>query len=176
MIMACGTGKTFTSLRIAEQMVGAGGRVLFLVPSIQLLSQSLREWMQEAEVDIRPFAVCSDVRVGRKATDEGEISTIDLTEPATTDAATLVARSAAGRHATRADDVVFSTYQSIDVIAEAQRQGLGDFDLIICDEAHRTTGVTLAEGDESHFVKVHDNDFLQAGQAALHDRHPTGVR
>ena len=48
LIMACGTGKTFTSLKIAERMVGAGGRVLFLVPSIQLLSQSLREWMQEA--------------------------------------------------------------------------------------------------------------------------------
>jgi predicted helicase len=164
MIRACGTGKTFTSLRIAEQMVGAGGRVLFLVPSIQLLSQSLREWMQEAEVSIRPFAVCSDVRVGRKAADEGEISTIDLTEPATTDAATLVARSASGRHATPRMDVVFSTYQSIDVLAEAQRQGMGDFDLIICDEAHRTTGVTLAEGDESHFVKVHDNEFLRASK------------
>ena len=86
--------------------------------------------MQEAEVDIRPFAVCSDVRVGRKATDEGEISTIDLTEPATTDADTLVARMAAGRRATPRMTVVFSTYQSIDVIAEAQRQGLGDFDLV----------------------------------------------
>ena len=164
LIMACGTGKTFTSLKIAERMVGAGGRVLFLVPSIQLLSQSLREWMQEAEVDIRPFAVCSDVRVGRKTTDEGEISTIDLTEPATTDAATLVARMAAGKHATPRMDVVFSTYQSIDVIAQAQRDGLADFDLVICDEAHRTTGVTLAGEDESHFVKVHDNDFLHAAK------------
>jgi len=53
--MACGTGKTFTSLRLAEEMVGAGGRVLFLVPSIQLLSQSLREWSQETSVGIRPF-------------------------------------------------------------------------------------------------------------------------
>ena len=74
LIMACGTGKTFTSLKIAEDLVGAGGSVLFLVPSIQLLSQSLREWMQETQVEIRPFAVCSDVRVGRKTTDEGEIS------------------------------------------------------------------------------------------------------
>jgi predicted helicase len=164
LIMACGTGKTFTSLKIAEQMVGAGGKVLFLVPSIQLLSQSLREWMQEAEVDIRPFAVCSDVRVGRKTTDEGEISTIDLTEPATTDASTLVARMAVGRHATPRMDVVFCTYQSIDVVAQAQRDGLGDFDLIICDEAHRTTGVTLADLDESHFVKVHDDNFLHAAK------------
>jgi predicted helicase len=164
MILACGTGKTFTSLKIAEDMVGAGGRVLFLVPSIQLLSQALREWMQEAEVDIRPFAVCSDVRVGRKVTDDGDISTIDLTEPATTDAATLVARMSAGRRATPRMTVVFSTYQSIDVIAEAQQQGLGDFDLVICDEAHRTTGVTLADSDESHFVKVHDNDVIRAAK------------
>ena len=164
LIMACGTGKTFTSLKIAERMFGAGGRVLFLVPSIQLLSQSLREWMQEAEVDLRPFAVCSDVRVGRKTTDEGEISTIDLTEPATTDAATLAARMAAGKHATPRMDVVFSTYQSIDVVAQAQRDGLAEFDLIICDEAHRTTGVTLAGEDESHFVKVHDDDFLHAAK------------
>ena len=162
MIRACGTGKTLTSLKIAEEMVGAGGSALFLVPSIQLLSQSLREWMQEAQVDIRPFAVCSDVRVGRKTTDEGEISTIDLTEPATTDAETLLARMSVGRRATPRMTVVFSTYQSIDVIAEAQQQGLGDFDLVICDEAHRTTGVTLAEGDESHFVKVHDSNFLKA--------------
>ena len=77
LIMACVTGKTFTSLKIAEELVGAGGSVLFLVPSIQLLSQSLREWMGEAVVDIRPFAVCSDVRVGRKVsrTDEGDLST-----------------------------------------------------------------------------------------------------
>lgn len=162
MIRACGTGKTFTSLKIAEELVGSGGTVLFLVPSIQLLSQSLREWMQEAEVDLRPFAVCSDVRVGRKVSDDGGISTIDLAEPATTDAATLVARISAGRHATPRMTVVFSTYQSIDVIAEAQRQGLGEFDLVICDEAHRTTGVTLADTDESHFVKVHDNDIISA--------------
>jgi predicted helicase len=164
MILACGTGKTFTSLKIAEDMVGAGGRVLFLVPSIQLLSQALREWMQEAEVDIRPFAVCSDVRVGRKVTDDGDISTIDLTEPATTDAPTLVERMSAGRRATPRMTVVFSTYQSIDVIAEAQQQGLDDFDLVICDEAHRTTGVTLADSDESHFVKVHDNNVIHAAK------------
>jgi len=164
LVMACGTGKTFTSLRIAEDLVGAGGSVLFLVPSIQLLSQSLREWMAEADVDIRPFAVCSDVRVGRKSaqSDEGDLSTIDLTEPATTDTETLVARMGAGKRATPRMTVVFSTYQSIDVISQAQELGLGEFDLVICDEAHRTTGVTLADSDESHFVKVHDDAFLKA--------------
>lgn len=47
LIMACGTGKTYTSLKIAEEMAGKGKRVLFLVPSLSLLSQSLTEWTQE---------------------------------------------------------------------------------------------------------------------------------
>ena len=163
LIMACGTGKTYTSLKIAEELVGAGGRVLFLVPSIQLLSQSLREWMANTEVDIRPFAVCSDVRVGRKVnTDEADMPTIDLTEPATTDAQTLVERMAVGKYAKERMTVVFSTYQSIDVISQAQNLGVDGFDLIICDEAHRTTGVTVAGGDESAFTRVHNNNYLKA--------------
>ena len=125
------------------------------------MSQSLREWMAEAETDIRPFAVCSDVRVGRRVnSDDADMSVIDLTEPATTDAATLLARMNVGRHAKDRMTVVFSTYQSIDVITQAQEYGPGEFDLVICDEAHRTTGVTLAPGDESAFVKVHDDDYL----------------
>jgi predicted helicase len=165
LIMACGTGKTFTSLRVAEELVGAGGSVLFLVPSIQLLSQSLREWMAEAEVDIRPFAVCSDARVGRRVnTDDADMSIIDLTEPATTDATKLISRMRAGRHTTDRMTVVFSTYQSIEVIARAQQDGLTAFDLVICDEAHRTTGVTLVGGDESSFVKVHDDKYLRAAK------------
>lgn len=164
LIMACGTGKTFTSLRIAEDLVGEGGSVLFLVPSIQLLAQSLREWMANRETDIRPFAVCSDVRVGRKGSDEGDLSTVDLTEPATTDAATLATRMATGRYATPRMTVVFATYQSLDVVAQAQGLGVDAFDLVVCDEAHRTTGVTLAGQDESHFVKVHDGDYLKAAR------------
>lgn len=163
LVMACGTGKTYTSLKIAESLVGAGGSVLFLVPSIQLLSQSLREWMANSEVEIRPFAVCSDVRVGRRVNnDDADMSIIDLTEPATTNATTLVARM--GGAASDRMAVVFSTYQSIDVISQAQTLGVPGFDLVICDEAHRTTGVTLAGEDESTFVRVHDNDYLSASK------------
>ena len=75
LIMACGTGKTFTSLRLAEQVAGKGGSVLFLVPSISLLSQSLKEWATEAELPLSPFAVCSDTKVGKQSED---ISSVDL--------------------------------------------------------------------------------------------------
>jgi predicted helicase len=162
LIMACGTGKTFTSLKIAEHEVGAGGTVLFLAPSIQLVSQSLREWMAETEVGIRPFAVCSDVRVGRdRNQDDADLSTVDLPEPATTNATKLVERFGASDASDRMT-VVFSTYQSIDVIIAAQKQGLPEFDLVICDEAHRTSGVTSKGGEHSDFVKVHDNNRVHA--------------
>lgn len=63
--MACGTGKTFTALKIAEKMAGKGKRVLFLVPSLSLLSQTLREWNQDTETPLINFAVCSDSDVGK---------------------------------------------------------------------------------------------------------------
>src|SRR5690606_2062957 len=127
-------GKTFTSLRLAEQIVPKGGRVLFLAPSISLVAQTLREWTAQATDPIHAFVVCSDTKVGR---DEEDLRTHDLAYPATTDAGRLA--RAAGMLDGGRRVVVFSTYQSIQVVADAQRAGLGDFDLIICDEAHRTT-------------------------------------
>ncbi len=166
LIMACGTGKTFTSLRITEDLLPEGGTVLFLVPSISLLSQSLREWSLETEADLRPFAVCSDVKVGKrtKAQSDEDISVVDLAIPATTNATRLHAQLADTTAAAGKLIVVFSTYQSIAVVAEAQAKGLPDFDLVICDEAHRTTGATLAGVDESAFVKVHDSSFIRASK------------
>ncbi|WP_336288686.1 DEAD/DEAH box helicase [Bartonella sp. CB60] len=164
LIMACGTGKTLTSLKIAEDLAGKGKFVLFLVPSLALMSQMVREWTTDAEIGLRSFAVCSDTQVGkrRKNTDDiADIDVFDLAFPATTDAAKLA------KHASDcvADEmtVVFATYQSIQVIADAQKQyGFPTFDLIICDEAHRTTGATLVGENESNFVKVHSNDVICA--------------
>lgn len=164
LIMACGTGKTFTALKIAEQVAtdrkAEPTTVLFLVPSIQLLNQTLREWKQESEIPFRAFAVCSDTKVGKNAED---IGVHDLIYPATTDTKAL-----ARQIRERTDDdqftVVFSTYQSIDVVAQAQRDGMPDFDLVISDEAHRTTGVTLAGEDDSAFVRVHDNDYIRGSK------------
>jgi predicted helicase len=163
LIMACGTGKTFTALRLAEEMVGPGGSVLFLVPSISLLSQSLREWCTEAETPLRPLAVCSDRKsTARSKNLDEDISAVDLALPATTNVALLESRLIQALTETSAMTVVFATYQSIDVVAQAQTSGeLDPFDLIVCDEAHRTTGATLAGEDESAFVRVHRDDYLQ---------------
>ncbi|GAB0112727.1 DNA damage-inducible protein [Acidisoma sp. C75] len=167
MIMACGTGKTFTSLKIAEQVAGAGKQVLFLVPSLSLLSQTLTEWTQESAIPLHSFAVCSDSDVGKRANEDDEIRVKlhELGYPATTDAARLafqIGKTHDAAHMT----VVFSTYHSIEVISQAQKaHGLPAFDLVICDEAHRTTGISL-EGEEadSAFVRVHNADYLHGAR------------
>ncbi|WP_430332740.1 DEAD/DEAH box helicase [Rhodococcus sp. ACT016] len=161
LIMACGTGKTFTALKIAERTADenkGSARILFAVPSISLLSQTLREWTAQTQLDLRAFAVCSDTKVSRAAEDMG---IHDVAIPVTTDPATLAAEMGHRKRA-KGLTVVFTTYQSLPVVAKAQQQGVDPFDLVICDEAHRTTGVTLAGEDESNFVKVHDAEFLKA--------------
>ncbi|MGI9255984.1 MAG: DEAD/DEAH box helicase family protein, partial [Salinispira sp.] len=173
LIMACGTGKTFTSLKIAEKETNGSGFILFLVPSIALLGQTLREWSAEAEEDISPIAICSDPKSTRKIQNDDADSTsvTDLAFPASTKVDTIIHQLYLLEKSHNAGlKVVFSTYQSIDVIAEAQKryiplsQGsrLREFDLIICDEAHRTTGVALTKEDSSAFIKVHDNNFIRA--------------
>lgn len=135
--------------------------MLFLAPSIALVSQTLREWMAQSQTRIRPMVVCSDTKASRKTED---ITTYDIPLP-TTDAARLAEQMKASGRRGKQMTVVFSTYQSIDVVARAQRESREQFDLILCDEAHRTTGVTLPGGaDESAFVKVHDNDYLPAAK------------
>ncbi|MFJ7008074.1 DEAD/DEAH box helicase [Pseudomonas putida] len=167
LIMACGTGKTFTSLKIAERLAGKDKRVLFLVPSLSLLSQTLTEWTQESQTPLHSFAVCSDSDVGkkRKAEDDAvQVFTHELRYPATTKADRLAAEMLK-RHDPEHMSVVFSTYHSIDVISRAQHEhGLANFDLVICDEAHRTTGATFGDDDESNFVRIHDGDDIRAAK------------
>lgn len=164
LIMACGTGKTFTALRMSEQMAGKGGRVLFLVPSLNLLSQTLTEWTQESAFPLHSYAVCSDSEVGKKrgkGDDDFELLAHELQYPATTNAKQL-AKAFLSREDSEHMSVVFSTYHSIDTISEAQKQHqLPDFDLIVCDEAHRTTGATYEGEEESNFVKIHNPDFIK---------------
>lgn len=165
LIMACGTGKTLLSVKIAERLLrGKGGNVLFLAPSLALVSQSLHEWSADFSPDARFFAVCSDVKVGREAED---ISVHELAIPATTDSDQLAKLLHHPRsNGKRPIDVVFATYHSINVISEAQEKGAPDFALVICDEAHRTTGVEqTASGNQrarSYFTQVHDQGRLRA--------------
>ncbi len=158
LIMACGTGKTLTALRAAEEQIGPGGRVLFAAPSISLVAQALREWAADAETPIRAFAVCSDTRVGRGDGDGARA--YDLPIPATTDPRRLT--EAAAVEAPGRLTVVFSTYQSMDVIRRAQDAGMPAFDLAVCDEAHRTTGYALEGEERSSFLLVHDAAAIRA--------------
>ncbi|MDQ6630133.1 MAG: DEAD/DEAH box helicase family protein, partial [Verrucomicrobiota bacterium] len=167
LIMACGTGKTFTALKIAEELVPAGGNVLFLVPSISLISQTFWEWSAQSENPLNSFAVCSDAQVGKKKTDEEDIRTHELPFPAHTNARRLESETGMMRAKEKKNlNVIFSTYQSIKVISDAQKlHGLPEFDLVICDEAHRTTGVEQTELDKKDaatFTAVHNPDFLKA--------------
>ena len=169
LIMACGTGKTFNSLRIAENETGGKGTILFLVPSIALLGQTLREWSSDANEPINAICICSDPEISKKKTrneDSDNFSIVDLALPASTNTQDIFYQFRHIKDKGKSGmTVVFSTYQSIEVIARAQKELLGngfnEFDLIICDEAHRTTGVSLAGEDESAFTKVHNNDFIK---------------
>ena len=162
-IMPCGTGKTFTSLKLAERQVGQHGLVLFVVPSLALLSQTLDYWAQQSSAKLTAIPVCSDASIRAKTPRNASgasarpldpefnslASILDhhrLSYPATTNAKSLAEKvvTACARNSRRPDlgmTVVFSTYQSLAVIHEAQKKyGMTDFDLIISDEAHRTAG------------------------------------
>ncbi|MDR2957743.1 MAG: DEAD/DEAH box helicase family protein, partial [Coriobacteriales bacterium] len=179
LIMACGTGKTLTALRLAEELK-SDGFVLFLAPSISLVNQAMHAWANQARQTMTPFVVCSDEKAS-KLRDIWSTSVRDIPYPSTTDATLLAGQVAgrisqvAGRISQVADKtsrvtgltVIFSTYQSIDVIIEAQHLGMPDFDLVICDEAHRTTGLRdslIPDKDQSYFTKIHDDSLVHSAK------------
>ena len=148
LIMACGTGKTFTALKIAEAIVGEG-KILFLVPSISLLSQTLEEWTTFVKKPLNAICICSDATAVGNFDDD--IVDINLPIPAMTDSDKI---SVALKDLS--DDrltVIFSTYQSIDVVIRLNLT----FDLIICDEAHRTA---TSGNEETVFTKVHSENNI----------------
>lgn len=143
--------------------VGGTYNVLYLVPSIQLLSQTLFNWNSDKSDDLSmiSFSVVSDRKATKKKSGEDDLSAKDIGFPATTNVDELMANYAnIKKQSQKTMTVVFSTYQSIDVISKAQKQGYPEFDLIISDEAHRTTGASQM-GDASVFTKVHDNDIVK---------------
>ena len=159
LIMACGTGKTFTALRIAEEVAGTAGRVLYLVPSIGLLSQAMREWSEQRGINHSYVGICSDTHAGSTSEDA---SIQELKIPVTTDPSSI-------SHTLQNPDsdkmtAVFCTYQSLPLIEKAQDDGAPPFDIIFCDEAHRTTGVEAPGDKTSPFVLVHDADRIRANK------------
>ena len=146
MIMACGTGKTMTALHIAEKYAGRGSIVLYLVPSISLILQSMREWSENSTIPHRYIAVCSDKSTG----EDGTIT--ELESPVSTDAETLkpFVKNRSPDHMT----VIFSTYHSIKVVEDTMKGK--KIHLVFCDEAHRTTGT---EG-KSYYTRIHDDKHL----------------
>ncbi len=159
LIMACGTGKTFTALNIAEYIAGAGGSVLYLVPSISLLSQAMREFSEQRGRPHSYIGICSDTRAGNTAEDS---SIQELKIPVTTDPAAI---SEVLQHADSDKmKVVFCTYQSLPLIETAQAEGAPPFDIIFCDEAHRTTGIDTPGDKTSPFILVHDANRIHANK------------
>ncbi|MDE0323505.1 MAG: DEAD/DEAH box helicase family protein [Candidatus Poribacteria bacterium] len=157
LIMACGTGKTFTALRIAEEIAGVGGRVLYLVPSIGLFSQAMREWAEQQTVSHRYIGICSDTKAGRTNEDA---TLLELEFPVTTDETFI--SEALQKNDEDNMRVVFCTYHSLPIVEAAQNAGAPDFDIILCDEGHRTTGVDRPDDETSPFVLVHDADRIRA--------------
>lgn len=153
LIMACGTGKTFTTLWIKEKL--ASKRTLVLLPSLSLLSQTLREWTFAASQPFNVLCVCSDETVGKRGEDEPMHSVADLAFPVTSDTAEI-------RQFLEGDGarVIFSTYQSSPLVADAQSdQSTPAFDLVIADEAHRCTGKVTTD-----FSTVLDNKRIRAAK------------
>ena len=163
LIMACGTGKTFTSLRIAERIVPDGGAILFAAPSIALVDNARREWLRHSTRPLSSLVVCSDRTAGGRGEEDMRISELEC--PVTTDpreiADTLGGEGATTNSQTR---VVFSTYQSLDrVIAAQAERAAPAFDLAIADEAHRTTGaIHLDRPSKVDFQAFHDAKRLVA--------------
>ena len=156
LVMACGTGKTFTALRIAENIVADGGLILFLAPTIALVSQARAEWLRHTKRVLDVVVVCSDATAGKGSED---MPLSELVCPVTTRPERIAEQiSKAPDGHTR---VVLSTYQSLSQVMEAQAQfNLPEFDLTIADEAHRTTGVVRGPGRKVDFQAVHDNAQL----------------
>ena len=178
LIMACGTGKTFTSLRIAEQIVGDGQRILFAAPTIALVSQARREWLRQTTRCLECIVVCSDPTAGGRNENE-DIRVSELECPVTTDPVEIA--QSLGGNGDAGTRVVFCTYHSLGRVTEAQAlHGAPAFDLAIADEAHRTTGAVL-EGrrperqPQSRLSGVPRRRAAADPQAPLHDGHAAAL-
>ncbi len=163
LIMACGTGKTYTSLKIMEALDPK--ITLFLAPSIALLSQTFREYAQEKKRAFYASIVCSDDKVGQsKNEDNDDIKFSELPIKASTRLEYILSVYEKAQKENKRF-IIFSTYQSALRIKEAQEAGLNEIDLIICDEAHRTVGAMYSSNerdDKNAFTLCHSDGNIKA--------------
>ncbi len=172
LIMACGTGKTYTSLKIMEALEPK--IMLFLAPSIALLSQTFREYAKEKSEPFYASIVCSDNKVGddkagkskKNKNDDGtdNINSSELPLKSSTRLEDILSTHEKAQKENKRF-IIFSTYQSALRIKEAQEAGLGEIDLIICDEAHRTVGAMYSSNerdDKNAFTLCHSDGNIKA--------------
>ncbi len=163
LIMACGTGKTYTSLKIMEALDPK--ITLFLAPSIALLSQTFREYAQEKSEPFYASIVCSDDKVGKsKDEDNDDIKFSELPIKSSTRLEDILSVYEKAQKENKRF-IIFSTYQSALRIKEAQESGLNEIDLIICDEAHRTVGAMYSSNerdDKNAFTLCHSDENIKA--------------
>ena len=163
LIMACGTGKTFTSLKIIEEITPKGSIVLFLAPSIALVGQTFREYCKDKTDDFVASIVCSDAKSGKSV--EDDIDILELPIAASTNTQSIKKAHDIAKEKNKRF-IIFSTYQSVEKVIQAQKQNdLDEIDLIICDEAHRSVG-NLYSGKEKDklntFTLCHSNENIKA--------------
>ena len=183
-VLPCGTGKTRIALRITEELTYPGELSVVLCPSIALVAQIRREFLQHANVPLRVMAVCSDKGVA--ADDEEKVANDDdatldrglaTTEeikgcPVTTGAGEIADWIRQRREGAFGDavSVIFGTYQSAQRVAEGikRAEAADAFKVLVCDEAHRTAGVrrrkrsTAADERLREFTLCHDRDAFPA--------------
>ncbi|GAA8472090.1 DEAD/DEAH box helicase family protein [Helicobacter pylori] len=167
LIMACGTGKTYTSLKIMEALDPK--ITLFLAPSIALLSQTFREYAQEKSAPFYASIVCSDDKVGKgkknkNGDDSDDINFSELPKKPSTNLKDILSTYEKAQKENKRF-IIFSTYQSAPRIKEAQEAGLNEIDLIICDEAHRTVGAMYSSNerdDKNAFTLCHSDENIKA--------------
>jgi len=151
LIMACGTGKTYTTLWIKESI--SADLTLVLLPSLSLLSQTMNEWVGAANSSFRVLNVCSDESVGNR--NDASMGLDSAPFAVTSDVSAIRAFMKVP-----SPGVIFSTYQSSPLIAEAQRlKSLPEFDLVVADEAHRCVGKS-----GSSFTTVLDDKTIRASK------------
>ena len=149
LILPCGAGKTFTALWIKERVESKN--TLVLVPSLALLRQIKNEWSKQRKSVYQYLCVCSETDIDKDATDTLVTHTYEVDTRVTTNAEHV--KSFLSKPFD--EKVIFSTYHSLPVIADAIKDSSFEFDLTFCDEAHKTAGV-----GKNKFSLVHDNNLV----------------